>query len=397
MKIDKRKIHLETTFERKVATKISNFEIVRKVDGERVIRPTSFDGMESKDVNPEDLYIEIRKFLFEYHYNEQPKKDNNLPILKEHFRDTEDFIGADVSGFLRMINKFGLMSDAEEESTEIWSSILKYIAFKGDYAILDHRKKSKIAPFNLMSKNEIQIIESEVIQFKKLNDEIKTRIKKNGFHLYSTTLGSTLILFALKNNFPQALKCQNTYGNCKNYFIDLSKAQRGEYCSPRCARAQNRFVNNTKRQETESGFIEEILIPKIKKSGWSNSDIKREYMISKKLKTRADIVLTFEDKPLVMIEVKLITSKRTLNEKWKEHFDFFQEFKMNEMKMQLIRHAREIKVPYAMVCSDKKNFLIDIEKTKSWQEGTFFLMTYDGISEIDSIITPDQARGLEDA
>ena len=383
MKFDKRNIHLKTSFKRQTATKISNFEIVRKgagIDAERVIRPTGFDGMESKDVNPEDLYIEIRKFLFEYHYNEQPKKDNNLAIFKKHFRDTEDFIGADESGFLKIINKFGLMSDAEEESTEIWSSILKYIASKGDYAILDDKKRSKIPPLNLMSENEIQIIESEAIQFNKLNDEIKTKIKKDGFHLHSTTLGSTLILFALKNNFPQALKCQNTYGNCKKYFIDLSKAQKGEYCSPRCARAQNRAINNDKRQKTESEFIEEILIPKIEKSGWSNSDIKREYVINKRLKSKADLVLTNENKPLVMIEVN---NARNIDDTGKLG--------------RAIRHAQYLKVRYLYICNMESFFLTDLSKPEELEIfGTGARTPTFKTWQTESIMSPQQVIGLED-
>ena len=383
MQFDKRNIHLKTSFKRQTATKISSFEIVRKgagIDAERVIRPTGFDGMESEYVNPEDLYIEIRKFLFEYHYNEQPKKDNNLPILKKHFRDTVDFIGADESGFLKIVNKFGLMSHAEEESTEIWSSILKYIAFKGDYAILDDKDKSKIPAFNLMSENEIQIIESEVIQFEKLNGEIKTKIKKDGFHLYSTTLGSTLILFALKNNFPQALKCQNTYGNCKKYFIDLSKAQKGEYCSPRCARAQNRFVNNTKRQKTESEFIEEILIPKIEKSGWSNSDIKKEYVINKRSKSKADLVLTTEDKPLVMIEVNNAGN-----------IDDIQKLG------RAIRHAQYLKVRYLYVCNMESFFLTDLSKPEELEIfGTGAKTRTFKTWQTESIMSPQQVIGLED-
>lgn len=402
MKFDKRNINVSTDEILPISIYRSGYVIKRigaGFDGERFIEPKNSSELESlEDVSLADVYIEIRKFLFQYEYNEFPTKgDNGLPVLKEKFEGVEDFISADESGFLKIINKFGLMSQAEKESTEIWLSILKYIALKEGYTVLDASEDdAKIPPFNLMTKSDIQLFRSEREQFSKLNNEIKVEIRKDGLHLSPTTLGSALILFALKHNSPQALKCQNKKGNCKEYFIDLSKAQIGQYCSPKCARAQNRFFEETTRQETEKGFIEEILIPKIEKSGWSKSDIKREYMISKKLKTRADIVLTFENKPLVMIEIKLIASK-TLNEKAERALDFLQMAQMNEMKMQLIRRAREMKVPYAMVCSNNKNYLIDIEKTKSWQEGTTFFMTYDGISEIDTIITPDQARGLEDA
>ena len=123
------------------------------------------------------------------------------------------------------------------------------------------------------------------------------------------------------------------------------------------------------------------MIPEIEKSGWSNSDIKREYPINSRLKSRADIVLTFEDKPLVIIEIKLIP----LGTK-------------EEVGMQLIRHAHEIKARYAMVCSGNQNYLIDIEKTKitKGKLGKFIFNDFESISKIDSIITPDQARGLED-
>ncbi|OUX83258.1 MAG: hypothetical protein CBC03_15410 [Pseudoalteromonas sp. TMED43] len=401
MKFDKRNINVSPDYKWPISINRSGYKIIRQgagLDGERFIEPKNSSELESfEDVSLADVYIEIRKFLFQYEYNEFPIKGfNNLPVLKEKFEGVEDFISADESGFLKIVNKFGLMSQAKKESTEIWLSILKYIALKEDYKVLDDEK---IPSINLMTKSEIQLFRSEREQFSKLNNHIKTEIRKDGLHLSPTTLGSALILFALKHNFPQALKCQNQKGNCKKYFIDYSKAQRGEYCSPKCARAQSRFIKETKRQETEIGYIEEILIPKIEQSGWSNSDIKRDYMISNKLKARADIVLTFEDKPLVMIEVKLFNWDN-VHSKWmaaKTSENDFESLEDIEMKMQLIRHAREIKAPYAMVCSNKKNYLIDIEKTKSWQEGTFFLMTYDGISEIDSIITPDQARGLEDA
>lgn len=391
MKFDKRNISVDSDYEWPIDIYASGYEIVRKgagINADRIIKPKNLDNKEPKNIKIESIYKKISKFLFKEDYRSMPVIYDNRPVLKEHFNANEDFISADEKGFLQIINEFGLLCETQEESTEIWLSILKYIAHRGSYAILDD---TRIPSYDTKSGYEVQLFESEVNQFIKINEQIKTIIKKDGFHLHASSLGSALILFALKYNFPQVKKCQNIKGNCKEFFIDYTKAQKGLFCKSSCTREQNRDDVASDRITAEREFIEEDLIPKIEKSGWSKSDINLDYIISKRLRTRADIVLTYEDKPLVMIEVKLLHSKKTLNDEVSDSIGDI------EMRMQIIRHAREIKAPYAMVCSNKKNYLIDIEKTKTWQEGTLFLSTYDGISEVDSIITPDQARGLEDA
>ena len=381
MKFDKRNINVFPDYKWPISINRSGYKIIRQgagLDAERFIQPKSSGELETSEISLNNVYIEIRKFLFKYEYNEIPLKgDNSFPVLKEKFEGTEDFISADESGFIKIINKFGLISQTKEESTEVWLSVLKYIALKGKYAVLDDEK---IPSINLMTKSEIQLFRSEREQFSKLNNQIKTEIRKDGLHLSPTTLGSALILFALKHNFPQALKCQNQKGNCKKYFIDYSKAQIGEYCSPKCARAQSRFIKETKRQETESVFIEEILIPKIEQSGWSNSDIKRDYKISNKLQARADIVLTFEDKPLVMIEVNNAGN-----------IDDIQKLG------RAIRHAQYLKVRYLYVCNMESFFLTDLSKPEELEifgtgARTHTFKTW----QTESIMSPQQVIGLED-
>ena len=381
MKFDKRNINVFPDYKWPISINRSGYKIIRQgagLDAERFIQPKSSGELETSEISLNNVYIEIRKFLFKYEYNEIPLKgDNSFPVLKEKFEGTEDFISADESGFIKIINKFGLISQTKEESTEVWLSVLKYIALKGKYAVLDDEK---IPSINLMTKSEIQLFRSEREQFSKLNNQIKTEIRKDGLHLSPTTLGSALILFALKHNFPQALKCQNQKGNCKKYFIDYSKAQIGEYCSPKCARAQSRFIKETKRQETESVFIEEILIPKIEQSGWSNSDIKRDYKISNKLQARADIVLTFEDKPLVMIEVNNAGN-----------IDDIQKLG------RAIRHAQYLKVRYLYVCNMESFSLTDLSKPEKLEifgtgARTHTFKTW----QTESIMSPQQVIGLED-
>ena len=381
MKFDKRNINVFPDYKWPISINRSGYKIIRQgagLDAERFIQPKSSGELETSEISLNNVYIEIRKFLFKYEYNEIPLKgDNSFPVLKEKFEGTEDFISADESGFIKIINKFGLISQTKEESTEVWLSVLKYIALKGKYAVLDDEK---IPSINLMTKSEIQLFRSEREQFSKLNNQIKTEIRKDGLHLSPTTLGSALILFALKHNFPQALKCQNQKGNCKKYFIDYSKAQIGEYCSPKCARAQSRFIKETKRQETESVFIEEILIPKIEQSGWSNSDIKRDYKISNKLQARADIVLTFEDKPLVMIEVNNAGNIDDIGKLGRA-----------------IRHAQYLKVRYLYVCNMESFSLTDLSKPEKLEifgtgARTHTFKTW----QTESIMSPQQVIGLED-
>ena len=382
MKFDKRNIDVITDHKWPISIHRSGYEIIRQgadLDAERFIRPKISGELDTLEISLNDIYIEIRKFLFKYEYNETPLKgDNNLPVLKEKFEGVEDYISADESGFIEIIDKFGLISQTKEESTEIWLSIMKYIALKGKYAVLDDKK---IPAFNEMTKSEIQLFRSEREQFSKLNNEIKTEIRNDGLHLSPTTLGSALILFTLKHNFPQALKCQNKKGNCKKYFIDYSKAQKGEYCSPKCARAQNRFAKETRRQQTESGYIEDILLPKIEKSGWSNSDIKRDYIIGKRLKARADIVLTFEDKPLVMIEV--------YSSKLRED---------SERLGRAIRHAQSLKVRYLYICNMESISLTDLSKSvESEIPQTRHKIRTFKTWQTESIMSPEQAKGLTDA
>ena len=122
------------------------------------------------------------------------------------------------------------------------------------------------------------------------------------------------------------------------------------------------------------------LIPKIEQSGWSNSDIKRDYKISNKLQARADIVLTFEDKPLVMIEVNNAGN-----------IDDIQKLG------RAIRHAQYLKVRYLYVCNMESFSLTDLSKPEKLEifgtgARTHTFKTW----QTESIMSPQQVIGLED-